>query len=282
LNRLDQALKEKLRQTCFRVDGARAASRLQERHGNLPSREPERDLRRHGRQHRSVLLRQRADPAAIRAIDEAADAVPVVPADAREYKLYKRYNGGPRLLIQQKAGTAAPGTIEEMQDITFPPHGGEVCYFIQWFDQHGNPSPLAELGCLTLAAKNPMPVPVMKAPVTAGTAEASKVTLAWFCPPEGVERFRVYIGDSATPLSTAPPPSTSYVGATIPSRTLSGVTLPSVQVTTAPGSFRSGVTYRRGAGKIFYFQPGHETYPVFKQAEPLRVVENAVRWLGTR
>jgi len=166
-----------------------------------------------------------------------------VPADAREYKLYKRYNGGPRLLVQQKAGTAAPGTIEEMQDITFPPHGGEVCYFIQWFDQHGNPSPLAELGCLTLAAKNPMPVPVMKAPVTAGTAEASKVTLAWFCPPEGVERFRVYIGDSATPLSTAPPPSTSYVGATIPSRTLSGVTLPSVQVTTAPGSFRSGVTY---------------------------------------
>lgn len=31
---------------------------------------------------------------------------------------------------------------------------------------------------------------------------------------------------------------------------------------------------------MFYFRPGHETYPVFRQAEPLRVVENAARWLA--
>ena len=29
-----------------------------------------------------------------------------------------------------------------------------------------------------------------------------------------------------------------------------------------------------------HFRSGHETYPVYKQAEPLRVIENAVRWLG--
>ena len=42
--------------------------------------------------------------------------------------------------------------------------------------------------------------------------------------------------------------------------------------------FRSGCCYRRGAGKLFYFRPGHETYPIYRQAEVQRVIENAVRW----
>ena len=45
--------------------------------------------------------------------------------------------------------------------------------------------------------------------------------------------------------------------------------------------FRSGCVWKVGTGRVFYFRPGHETYPVFKQAEPLRVIENAVRWLGS-
>lgn len=44
--------------------------------------------------------------------------------------------------------------------------------------------------------------------------------------------------------------------------------------------FRSGSVWKVGKGRVFYFRPGHETYPIFKQAEPLRVLENAVRWLG--
>jgi trehalose utilization protein len=44
--------------------------------------------------------------------------------------------------------------------------------------------------------------------------------------------------------------------------------------------FRSGCVWQIGKGKVFYFRPGHETYPVYLQAEPLRVVENAARWLG--
>ncbi|HEY1066743.1 MAG TPA: ThuA domain-containing protein, partial [Pirellulales bacterium] len=43
--------------------------------------------------------------------------------------------------------------------------------------------------------------------------------------------------------------------------------------------FRSGCVWQVGRGRVFYFCPGHETYPIYKQAEPLRVVENAVRWL---
>jgi trehalose utilization protein len=44
--------------------------------------------------------------------------------------------------------------------------------------------------------------------------------------------------------------------------------------------FRSGCVWQVGQGRVFYFRPGHETYPVFKQAEPLRVLENAARWLA--
>jgi trehalose utilization protein len=42
--------------------------------------------------------------------------------------------------------------------------------------------------------------------------------------------------------------------------------------------FRSGVTYHRGQGKIFYFRPGHETYPTYYNKEIQKVIENGVRW----
>jgi trehalose utilization protein len=42
--------------------------------------------------------------------------------------------------------------------------------------------------------------------------------------------------------------------------------------------FRSGLTYRRGAGNIFYFRPGHETYPTFHDENVQLVLKNAVKW----
>ncbi len=42
--------------------------------------------------------------------------------------------------------------------------------------------------------------------------------------------------------------------------------------------FRSGLTYKRGAGNIFYFRPGHETYPTYHDANVQRVILNAVNW----
>ncbi len=41
---------------------------------------------------------------------------------------------------------------------------------------------------------------------------------------------------------------------------------------------RAGCCYRRGYGKIFYFQPGHETYPTYYQPEIIKVIRNAVFW----
>jgi trehalose utilization protein len=42
--------------------------------------------------------------------------------------------------------------------------------------------------------------------------------------------------------------------------------------------FRSGCCFYRGMGKIFYFQPGHETYPTYHHPHVLKVIYNSVLW----
>ena len=42
--------------------------------------------------------------------------------------------------------------------------------------------------------------------------------------------------------------------------------------------FRSGACWVRGEGKIFYFQSGHETFPVYHQKEVQLIITNAVKW----
>ncbi|RAI80638.1 trehalose utilization protein ThuA [Macrococcoides goetzii] len=43
--------------------------------------------------------------------------------------------------------------------------------------------------------------------------------------------------------------------------------------------FRSGATFTRGNGKIFYFRPGHETYPTYHNEYVQKVIKNAVNWV---
>ncbi|WP_237759942.1 ThuA domain-containing protein [Arthrobacter alpinus] len=45
--------------------------------------------------------------------------------------------------------------------------------------------------------------------------------------------------------------------------------------------FRSGMTYRRGFGKIFFFSPGDQDYPVYHQKEVRKVISNGVQWAKT-
>jgi trehalose utilization protein len=42
--------------------------------------------------------------------------------------------------------------------------------------------------------------------------------------------------------------------------------------------FRSGCCWNRGLGKVFYFQPGHETNPTYYIKEIQTIIKNAVRW----
>ena len=44
--------------------------------------------------------------------------------------------------------------------------------------------------------------------------------------------------------------------------------------------FRSGMTWTRGRGKIFYFRPGHETYPTYFHADVRRVIANAAIYVA--
>jgi trehalose utilization protein len=43
--------------------------------------------------------------------------------------------------------------------------------------------------------------------------------------------------------------------------------------------FRSGCTFKRGNGKIFYFRPGHETYPTYHNEQVQQVIKNAVKYV---
>ncbi|MFD1362078.1 ThuA domain-containing protein [Lentibacillus salinarum] len=42
--------------------------------------------------------------------------------------------------------------------------------------------------------------------------------------------------------------------------------------------FRSGATFKRGRGKIFYFRPGHETYPTYHHKDIQKVIKNGIKW----
>ncbi len=44
--------------------------------------------------------------------------------------------------------------------------------------------------------------------------------------------------------------------------------------------FRSGCTFQRGHGKIFYLRPGHETYPIYHHPQIQTLIANAVQWLA--
>ena len=47
------------------------------------------------------------------------------------------------------------------------------------------------------------------------------------------------------------------------------------------GVFRSGCAFHRGRGRVFYFRPGHETYPVYHDETVKQVIRNACRWAAT-
>lgn len=46
--------------------------------------------------------------------------------------------------------------------------------------------------------------------------------------------------------------------------------------------FRSGCCWERGHGRIFYFSPGHEMFPIFHHKDVQRIIINAARWAQPR
>ena len=98
---------------------------------------------------------------------------------------------------------------------------------------------------------------------------------------EAAEKERLWVIDHAHPITRGLPdyielPQTEMYGEPF------GIPQPDelVFVSWFEGGevFRSGCCYHRGRGRVFYFRPGHETYPIFYDEHVLRVIANSVRW----
>ena len=44
--------------------------------------------------------------------------------------------------------------------------------------------------------------------------------------------------------------------------------------------FRSGYLWDVGKGHVFYFRPGDQDYPIYKDEHILKILDNACIWLG--
>ncbi len=120
-------------------------------------------------------------------------------AGSREWRLYRTIDGGPLTLIRQGVltGPALPAQIIALQDPVFSPAGGEVCYFVQYFDEHGNAGPMKDLGCTKFTGKPP-PTPIVARIQPLEIGGVKKARLRWFCPTAGVERFEVFVSRKPT------------------------------------------------------------------------------------
>ncbi|MCX6904568.1 MAG: hypothetical protein NTW03_14025, partial [Verrucomicrobia bacterium] len=112
---------------------------------------------------------------------------------SQEWRLYRRVDTGPLSLICQGNITNVWDALNCIDD-SLPPNSATMCYFLQLFDEHGNPSPLTKLLCLDCGSSQNLPVPLLSPITAAGHTNNPSMNLVWFCPPFGLDRFEVWIG----------------------------------------------------------------------------------------
>ncbi|MDR1094530.1 MAG: ThuA domain-containing protein [Clostridiales bacterium] len=106
-------------------------------------------------------------------------------------------------------------------------------------------------------------------------------TDGYLCWRDEGERERLWVSDPSHPIAAGLPESFSLEHEEMYGEPFG---IPQPEATVFIGwyeggnVFRSGVTFRRQCGKIFYFQPGHETNETFYNPHIQRVIANAVRW----
>jgi hypothetical protein len=107
----------------------------------------------------------------------------------KAWKVYRRLDDGPLTLL--KSGTNITALSFSYCDDVHPPNFADVCYYVQAFDENGNASPLAPIGCLQVQGTVPLPMPVLSS--ITQISNDPRMTLRWFCTPYGVDRFEVGI-----------------------------------------------------------------------------------------
>jgi hypothetical protein len=129
-------------------------------------------------------------------LDVAVDLTP----GTQEWRLYRRVDDGALTLWKQGRTDAALTNQITVVDQDLPANASTICYFAQLLDEHGNASPMAQIGdCVEVA--QPAAQPILAELVPGGTTNAPTMTVRWFCPPAGVERFEVLL---ARQLGTPP------------------------------------------------------------------------------
>jgi trehalose utilization protein len=65
--------------------------------------------------------------------------------------------------------------------------------------------------------------------------------------------------------------------------------VPEPEAVIIEGTYKDGEEVARdllvwtvGNGRVVYFRPGHETFPIYYMAEVRRLMENSVRWLAQK
>lgn len=120
-----------------------------------------------------------------------------ITATTKEYKIYRRVDNGPLTMIFQDTGENwVAGLVFSLTDADMPANGGTICYYVQLFDEHGNPSPMTRIGCVkTKSAVDPA-VPMLTTIDPAGDSSDPQAIVRWFCAPHGVDRFRLFVAAS--------------------------------------------------------------------------------------
>lgn len=125
---------------------------------------------------------------------EPIEVTMILPPKSQEWKLYRRIGNGPMTLLKQGVDSYESNPIVEFSDFDLPLNGGRICYFLQVFDHHGNPSIMKRLGCVVTQPRRPLAQPMLSAiqPLGDNPAEAG-ARIEWFAAPEGIERFQLAI-----------------------------------------------------------------------------------------
>jgi hypothetical protein len=124
------------------------------------------------------------------------------------YRVYRSVDGGELELLgtgEQDSQTGAYSTAVAIveSDTNLPALAERICYYYQGFDQHGNAGPRQRIGCLQMGnnlLELPIPEITRVRRTTGSTAANPGFDLAWFCPPQGVERFDILVREAGGSL----------------------------------------------------------------------------------
>jgi hypothetical protein len=110
----------------------------------------------------------------------------------KEWRLYRRIDHGKMSLLRQGLADFTQVQQIEVVDKDLPASAVTLFYLGQLLDQNGNASQLALLGKAVPLRQTP-PAPMLSPVVLGGTPGNPSAVVKWFCPPQGVERFEVFV-----------------------------------------------------------------------------------------